>query len=116
MKQADVNHHKTNHWLRSNGLKAETEGLIAAAQNQSLATRSYHGHIIKDSTNPSCKIRGKYKTVDHIVSGCPELAKTEYINRHDTAASHMHGKVCQNFNINITKKWYDHQQKESQKI
>ena len=46
MKEAAVASHKTKQWL-----KAETEGLIAAAQDQSLATRSYHGHIIKDVMN-----------------------------------------------------------------
>mgnify|MGYP006964531843 CR=1 FL=1 len=34
------------------GLKAETEGLIIAAQDQSLATRLYHHKIIKDGTSP----------------------------------------------------------------
>ena len=40
IKEADVDHHKTNQWLKSSGLKAETEGFIIAAQDQSLATRS----------------------------------------------------------------------------
>ena len=62
------------------GLKAETEGLIIAAQDQSLATRSYHARIIKHGTDPMYRICNKYEeTIDHIVSGCPELAKTEYI-------------------------------------
>ena len=79
-KEADVDQNKTNQWLRSTGLKAETEGLIIAAQDQSLATRSYHARIIKDGTDPMCRICNRYEeTIDYIVSGCPELAKTEYI-------------------------------------
>ncbi len=39
-KDADVDYVKTNKWLKTHGLKAETEGLIIAAQDQSLATRS----------------------------------------------------------------------------
>ena len=80
MKDADVDQQMTHQWLRSTGLKAETESLIIAAQDQSLTTRSYHHRIIKDGTDPQCRLCGKYEeTIDHIVSGCPELAKTEYI-------------------------------------
>ena len=44
--------------------------------------RSYHARIIKDSTDPMCRICNIYEeTIDHIVSGCSELAKTEYITK-----------------------------------
>ncbi|XP_078348127.1 uncharacterized protein LOC144633190 isoform X1 [Oculina patagonica] len=110
IKEADVDHHKTNQWLKSSGLKAETEGFIIAAQDQSLATRSYHARIIKDGTSPLCRMCNKYdETIDHIVSGCPELAKTEYIHRHDKAAAYIHWKVCHNYNIETSEKWYDHE-------
>ena len=35
------------------------------------------------------------ETVDHIVSGCEVLAKTEYISRHDKAAAYLHWNICQ---------------------
>ena len=64
----------TNGLLSSTELKAETEGLIVAEQDQSLATRSCNAIIIKG------RIYNRYyETRDQIVSGCPELAKTEYI-------------------------------------
>jgi len=111
-KQADVyvDHHKTNQWLKSSGLKAETEALIVAAQDQSLATRSYHSrNIIEDGTKPLCRLCSKYdETVDHIVLGCPELAKSEYIHRHDKAAPYIHWKVYQKLNTDTAGKWYDH--------
>ena len=46
--------------------------------------------------------------VDHIVSGCPELAQTQYIHRHDKGAAYIHWKVCQSYNIKTTEKWYEH--------
>ena len=49
------------------------------------------------------------ETIDHIVSGCPELAKTEYTHRHDKAAAYIHWKVCHNYNIKTSEKWYDHE-------
>ena len=111
-KEVDVDQQKTHSWLKSSGLKVETEGLIIAAQNQSLATRSYHRRIIKDGTNPHCRICGKYEeTINHIVSRCPELAKTEYIHRHNKVAAYLHWKICRYYNIETTDKWYDHEPK-----
>ena len=42
IKDADVDQVNINKWLKTHGLKAETEGLIIAAQDQSLTIRSYH--------------------------------------------------------------------------
>ena len=60
MKHADEDLHRTNQSLTSSGLKAETEELIIAAQDQSLATRLYHSNFIKDSTDPLCRMCGKF--------------------------------------------------------
>ena len=109
VKDADVDCHKTNWWLKSSGLKAETEGLITAAQDQSLATISYHARIIKDNTSPMCRMCNKYEeTVDNIVSGYPKLAQTEYIHRYDKAAAYIHWKVCLSYNIKTSEKRHDH--------
>ena len=83
MKDADADLQKTNQWLTSSGLKAETEGLIITAHDPSLATWFYHATSIKDGTSPLCRMCGKFdESVDHIIShGCPELAKNEYIQK-----------------------------------
>lgn len=111
MKDADVDLHRTNQWLTNSGLKAETEGLIIAAQDQSLGTRFYHNsNIIKDGTSPLCRICGMFdEYVDYVISGCRELAKSEYIQRHDNALSYIHWKLCRNYNIMTSAdKWYEH--------
>ena len=65
----DVQKKETHKWLRSAGLKAETEAFIIAAQDQSLATRFYHSRIMKDGTNPKCRMCNEAdETVDHILS------------------------------------------------
>ena len=38
-----------------------------------------------------------------------ELAKTEYIKRHDNAAANMHWKILKHYNIKANDKWYEHQ-------
>ncbi|CAH3018309.1 unnamed protein product [Porites evermanni] len=49
------------------------------------------------------------ETVDHIVPGCEELAKTEYISRHNKAAAYLHWSICNDHDIEITDKWYEHE-------
>ncbi|CAH3168323.1 unnamed protein product [Porites lobata] len=44
------------------------------------------------------------ESVDHMLSGCPELAKTEYIQKHDNATLHIHWKVCQIYKITTADK------------
>ena len=107
---ADVDKEQTHKWLRSSGLKAETEGFIIAAQDQCLKTNNYRNKILKDGTNPMCRICNKHpETIDHLVSGCPELAKTEYIQRHNKAAAYIHWAICKHYNIKVPDKHYKHQ-------
>ena len=68
---------ESNRWLISARLKSETEGLIVAAQDQAPKTKYAQAKIIKNGTDPNCRIYGRFQeTVDHITSGYPELAKT----------------------------------------
>ena len=113
MKQADVDQDKTHRWLKAAGLKAETEGFIIATQDQRLPTRWYQYNILKKpDVDPKCRLCGRFdETIDHLVSGCPELAKTEYIHRHNKAAAHMHWKICKEFGIEVKERWYEHEPK-----
>ena len=107
--QADIDPTLTHQWLQGTGLKAETEGFIIAAQDQSLPTRNYKANIVKDGSDPSCRICGKFpETVDHIVAGCPILAEKEYLIRHDRLGQYIHWKACKRYNIKVPEQWYKH--------
>ena len=98
---------KKHKWLKSPGLKRETEEFIIAVQDQSLATRSYHNKIIKYGTDPKCRICNEFEeTIDHIVAGCPVLAKTKYIQRHDKAAGYLHWRIGKHCQLPTADKWY----------
>ena len=98
----------TNKWLSSN-TKEETEGLLVAAQDQATNTRNYQKVICGQQVESKCRMCSQHEeTVDHIVSGCEVLAKTEYISRHNNAAAYLHWSICKDHDIEITDKWYQH--------
>ena len=113
MNQADVDQDKTHRWLKGASLKAETEDFIMAAQEQSLQTRWYPYEIPKKpDVDIKCRLCGRFdETIDHLVSGFPELAKTEYIHGHNKAAAHMPWKICKEFGIEVKERWYEHEPK-----
>ena len=74
IQKADVDQENAHQRLHSVGLKAESEGFIMTAQNQSLNTRNYQTTIIKNGVDPKYKICHQYdETVDHLVSGCSAI-------------------------------------------
>ena len=69
-------------WLRSSRLKGVSEGFICAAQDQCLRTRNYSRHILHESIDEKCRLcHQSAETLDHLLSSCEVLAKTEYIVR-----------------------------------
>jgi len=92
VKQAAVDQDKPHRWLKAAGLKAQTEGFIIAAQDQSILTHWFQHNILKKpDMDPKCRLCGHFdETIDHLVSGCPEQAKTKYMHHHNKAAAHMH--------------------------
>ena len=107
--QADVDKPLTHQWLKSSGLKGETEGFILAAQDQCLFTRNYQANVLKNGANPNCRICDKsLETIDHIVSGCSVLAPKEYLQRHDRIGQYIHWKLCRHYGMKTVRNWYEH--------
>eukprot|EP00795_Rhopilema_esculentum_P008488 gene8488-14486_t len=108
-KDADVDQTHTHQWLRSAGLKAETEGFLLAAQDQTLSTRNYQANILKNGADPKCRYCNEQcETVDHLVSRCAVLAPNEYKARHDRVGQCLHWKICHHFGVETPKHWYEH--------
>ena len=107
--KADVDLHDTHQWLRSAGLKAETEGFIVAAQDQSLFTRNFQANILHNGADPRCRFcNTSTKTIDHFISGCTILAPNEYTNRHNRVGQYIHWKICNHYNIETPNKLCEH--------
>ena len=108
--QADVDQEATHQWLKSSGLKAETEGFILAAQDQSLMTRNYQANILKNGADQRCRFCNNHvETIDHLVSGCPTLTPNEYVKRHDRVGQYLHWCICNHYGIELeAAHWYEH--------
>jgi hypothetical protein len=107
--KADIDKELTYKWLKSSELKGETEGFIMAAQDQSLPTKAQQCRIYGITDDPKCRLCGMFdETVDHLISGCPMLANTEYTQRHNKVGQYIHWKICQHFQLPTTGKWYEH--------
>ena len=101
-----VNKEASCAWLRSAGLKGETESLIKAAQDQTLNIRYHQRMIFKKQIDGNC---GKaQETESHITAGCTVLASTEYLHRHNRVASYVYWVVCLELGFEVPNKWYEH--------
>ena len=76
--QPPVDMKETYRWLKAANLPPATDGLVVAAQYQSLRTRYYEGKIQPLDVIPSCRMCCVgLETVNHIVAGCSALTPTD---------------------------------------
>ena len=104
---ADVDLHDTHQWLRIAWLKAETEGFIVAAQDQSLFTRTFQANVLHNGADPRrrfCNTSTEY--TDHLISVGTIHAQNEYTNRYNRVGQYRHWKIRNHDDIEIPNKWY----------
>lgn len=113
MDKVQINKDQSFMWLKRGRMKPESEALVIAAQDQALRTRHYDKAVLKISQDDKCRICQEHvETIDHIVSACPILAKTEYLKRHDRVCSYLHWQICTALEVpNTCPKWYEHSPK-----
>ncbi|KAI5721426.1 hypothetical protein M8J77_020648 [Diaphorina citri] len=104
---------QTFSWLSRGQLKPATEATIVAAQDQALRTRNYEKYVLKTTDDDRCRIcQEKPETIDHILSACSQLAKHEYILRHNKICAYVHWCLCKKYKIPDTStRWYEHEPK-----
>nr|CAI5858217.1 unnamed protein product [Callosobruchus analis] len=76
---------------------------ILAARMQKaviLGTRNYEKHILKLSHEDRCRrCKGPGETIEHISAGCPALAETEYLGRHNEFCKIIHQQLAHKYNL-----------------
>ena len=94
-------------WLKSGDIKGETESTIVAAQDQAISANYFKNKILKQEIESECRLCEQHEeTIDHLTSGCPILAKNEYLMRHDKVCTHLHYSICKALGTETTDKWY----------
>ena len=59
--------------------------------------------------NLKCRVCDKHtQAIDHLLSDCPILALTEYLNRHDRLGQYIHWCMCKNFFHPHERNWWEH--------
>ena len=67
------------------GLDNLTEGIIASAQENAVPVRWYIKNILKQDCSTLCrKCSLADETLEHVLSSCPRLSFTQYVQRHDS--------------------------------
>jgi hypothetical protein len=64
---------------------------------------------LKEEIGSKCRLCKQHEeTIDYLTSGCPILAKNEYLMRHDKVCTHLHYSIYKALRTEITDKWYKH--------
>ena len=81
-----------------------------AAQEQALRTKGIKASIDKvEGEDGLCRLCGNaQESVRHIISNCNELAKKQYLIRHDKMGSRIHWELCRKYGIKCEDKWFNH--------
>jgi len=74
------------------GSVRRNRGVLTAIQDQVILTRNYKKYILKQpNTDEVYRRRGKEsETIQNITAVCEQLARTEYVKRHDGVAKVIH--------------------------
>jgi len=93
--------------LKSGDIKGETESTFVAAQDQPISKNYFKKIILKEEIEgKSLLCKQHEETIDHLTSGCPILAKNEYLMRHDKVCTHLHYLICKVLGTENTHKLY----------
>ena len=67
---------------------------------------------MKEETGSKYRLCKQHEeTTDHLTSGCPILAKNEYLMRRDSVCTHLHYSICKALGTETTDRWYTHMPK-----
>ena len=98
-----------NQWLSNCSRKGYLVGFILATQEQSILRRVYQSRISKNGDDHKYRLcKNSKETVDHIISGCSIIKNTEYLQRHDRVAKHIHWTLYKHYQIPQSGVWYEY--------
>jgi len=73
---------------------------IVADHDQADSINYFKKKILKEEFESKCRLCKEYEdAVDYLTSGCPILAKNEYIIRHDKVCTYIHCSMFKKLGI-----------------
>lgn len=117
LKKRSIDKERSIAYLKSGYLFPETEGRLAAIQDQVVPTRSYQKNITgRNLRSDKCrKCSQAPETIQHVTSSCPVLAPREYTDRHNAMARAFHQAISLKYGlIKNKKKIHEYSPKEVQ--
>jgi hypothetical protein len=89
--------------------KGESESTIVITQDQAISSIKFKNKILKEEMDNKCQFyKGLEEPTVHLSSGCPILAKNEYVTRHDRVGAHLHYSICETLETETTQRWQAH--------
>jgi hypothetical protein len=80
-----------------------------AVQDQAISTNYFKNKNVKEETDSKCRLCKQHEeTIDHLTSGCPVLAKNEYLMRHGKLCAYFYYSIYIALGVETTDKWYSH--------
>ena len=107
---SDINSVRSFRWLHFS-LHSESESTVFAIQDQVLCTRVYQAKVMKIPVQSiMCRLcHENEETIQHILSSCPALATTSYLDRHNMVGRVLHWHLCKYFKLSVSaNSWYEH--------
>ena len=97
----DIDKVKSNLWLKQGSLFPETVGFMMAIQDRVIGTRNYRKYITKEKIeNDRCrKCRTHTESIEHIIGGCPTIANTDYLHRHNNVGKIIHQELARKYGL-----------------
>lgn len=96
LQQEEVDKTKTHTYLMQGYLYPQTEGTLMAIQDQVIPTRTYVKHIMQQQIESTkCRLcNNAEETIQHLSSGCSQIAGTKYLARHNEMGKVVHQLIC----------------------
>ncbi|XP_044760812.1 uncharacterized protein LOC123318260 [Coccinella septempunctata] len=96
LQQEEVDRTKSHTYLMQGYLYPQTEGTLMAIQDQVVPTRVYAKHIMKLQVETTkCRLCNiAEETIQHLSSGCSQIAGTKYLTRHNDMGKVVHQLIC----------------------
>ncbi|XP_044757740.1 uncharacterized protein LOC123315901 [Coccinella septempunctata] len=96
LQQQEVDRTKSHTYLMQGYLYPQTEGTLMVIQDQVVPTRIYAKHIMKLQVETTeCRLCNiAHETIQHLSSGCSQIAGTKYLARHNDMGKVVHQLIC----------------------